>query len=102
VVLAQDRCQVKICAVPLGGGQSGLLDLIPANRVAASANNLASAAAVSGKRCGWMTLGLLGHLTMTTAGVWFASINSTVIVSVAVSWPLASSVTLDIGISAPL
>jgi len=54
-------------------------------------------AAVSVKRRGWMTLGLPGHLTMITAGVSFASINSTVIVSVAVSWPLASSVTWGMG-----
>jgi hypothetical protein len=53
--------------------------------------------ATAGKRCGWITLGLLGHLTITTAGVSFASISSTVIVLVAVILFEASSLTLVTG-----
>jgi hypothetical protein len=46
-------------------------------------------------RCGWITLGLAGQMTITTAGFSLDSISSTLIVSVAVIWPVASSVILD-------
>jgi hypothetical protein len=63
--------------------------LIWASFTTAAANVRAHASAAPGKRRGWNILGLLGHLTMTTAGVSFASISSTVIVSVPVIWLLA-------------
>jgi hypothetical protein len=44
--------------------------------------------ATAGKRCGWITLGLLGHLTITTAGVSFASISSTVIEASSLTWSM--------------
>jgi DNA mismatch endonuclease Vsr len=44
-------------------------------------------------------LGLTANLTRSTGGVSSASTSSTVIVSVAVRWPAASSVILDTGIS---
>jgi hypothetical protein len=47
------------------------------------------------KRSGWSTVGLLGHLTITTAGVWSVSMRSTVIVSYPLIEAEASSVTCD-------
>jgi hypothetical protein len=58
--------------------------LILANVLAASANSRAMTAAVSGKRRGWTTVALSGHLMMTTAGVSSASTSSIVSVSTAV------------------
>jgi hypothetical protein len=87
--------------VVLPCGHSRFLALMLANVVAASANNRAMTAALSGKRLGCCTDGLTGHLMMTTAGVSSASTNSIVSVSTALIWLDASSVTLDIGDLAP-
>jgi hypothetical protein len=84
VVAIQDQRQVRSL-------------LIAAGLTAAAANVRAALSAALGKRCGWITDALLGHLTMTTAGVSCASTSSTAIASVAVIWPLASSVTLVTG-----
>jgi hypothetical protein len=46
-----------------------------------------------------MTLGLLGHLTMTTAGVSLASTSSMLMVLNAVSWTSARTVMLDMEVS---
>ena len=60
-----------------------------ASRTAAAAKVRAAVSAAAGKRRGCSTEGLAGHRMMTTAGVSLASISSTVIVSVAVIWPVA-------------
>jgi hypothetical protein len=80
---------------------SGRLALMPASVVAASANSRAMWAAVSGKRRGWQTVGLAGHLTMTTAGVSSASTSSTVMVVVGVIWLEARGVILLMEILLP-
>jgi hypothetical protein len=71
--------------------------LIAASRTAALAK-VRAAMSQQGEAV-WMDHGrLAGHRTMITAGVSFASISSTVIVSVLVIWPVASSVILLTGL----
>jgi len=55
-----------------------LLALIRANSVAAVANSRTMAAATSGKRRGFSTVGCCGQVTITTAGMSSASISSIV------------------------
>jgi hypothetical protein len=50
----------------------------------------------SGKRCGWIALSLDG-LLWSSRPISSASISSTMIVSVLVSWPDASSVIWSLG-----
>ena len=73
-----------------GGDHSFRSRLICASFTTAAANVRAALSAADPKRCGWITVALFGHLTITTAGASSASISSTVIVSVLVSWPEAS------------
>jgi hypothetical protein len=77
------------------------LALIAASSVAAVANSLATTAAASGNRCGCSTVGFSGQVTITTAGVSFASTSSTVTLWAVLIWPEARMVDFAHGIPAP-